>query len=497
MTLMGRGRNRATAPSPLARRVAEAAVRHRLFRRGEHIVAAVSGGPDSVALLSVLAELAPGWNLSVSTVHIEHGLRGAESLEDARFVQTLSARMGLTCVCESVDVRGTVERESVRRRQSLQHAARDVRYCAMSRVAASLGATKIALGHTADDQAETLLMWMLRGAGQAGLAGIPPVRESLYIHPLLEVSRAEILEYVTAESLPFREDSSNAKPMYVRNRLRLELMPLLKRFNPSVVKALGRQAAIVRDENAWLDRITAAHLSRLGRRQANGELLLDREGVKILPIALQRRLIRLAVQRASGSAYGPRFDSVGRVLAHLVDGQSGSTLTIDRTVITREYRQLRFAPRAPEQHASPAAPAFFEMALPIPSTRVWPLTGQVITVGTTDSISAAQAFESPDPLRRALFDADTVTPDLMVRSRRPGDMFQPAGMGGRRKKLQDYFADRRLPRRERSRTPLIVAPEGIIWVAGHRMDHRFRLRPTTTRTLIVTLHDPESGRETR
>src|SRR2546422_1031675 len=225
-----------TARSQLAGRVAATARARGLLRPGDRVLAAVSGGPDSVALLSVLAALAPSWDLTLQAVHVNHGLRGAESDEDASFVAGFCDRLGVALAIERVTLVGPAGR---RRGRSLQEQAREARYAAMVRVATALRMDKIALGHTADDQAETLVMWMLRGSGTAGLAGIPPSRGPLVIRPLLDVGRAEIIAYLEAQGLPFRVDSSNAKPLYLRNRVRHELLPILKRFNPQLL-ARGR-----------------------------------------------------------------------------------------------------------------------------------------------------------------------------------------------------------------------------------------------------------------
>src|SRR5688572_14674888 len=271
-----------TARSQLARRVAATARAKGLLRPGDRVLAAVSGGPDSVALLSVLAALAPSWDLTLQAVHVNHGLRGAESDEDASFVAGLCDRLGVALAIERVTLAGPAGR---RRGRSIQEQAREARYAAMVRVATALRTDKIALGHTADDQAETLVMWMLRGSGTAGLAGIPPSRGPLVIRPLLDVGRAEIMAYLEAQGLPFRVDSSNAKPLYLRNRVRHELLPALKRFNPGLLGVLKRQAEILREEDLCLDQLVAEHLTQLTREDGAGAFVVDRAGLLALPLA--------------------------------------------------------------------------------------------------------------------------------------------------------------------------------------------------------------------
>ena len=470
-----------TARSQLAGRVAATARARGLLRPGDRVLAAVSGGPDSVALLSVLAALAPSWDLTLQAVHVNHGLRGAESDEDASFVAGFCDRLGVALAIECVTLVGPAGR---RRGRSLQEQAREARYAAMVRVATALRMDKIALGHTADDQAETLVMWMLRGSGTAGLAGIPPSRGPLVIRPLLDVGRAEIIAYLEAQGLPFRVDSSNAKPLYLRNRVRHELLPVLKRFNPGLLGVLKRQAEILREEDLCLDQLVSEHLTRLTREDSAGEFVVDRAGLLALPLALRRRMVRTLIRRTSGLLQGPTFGAVAAVLDRVVQGRSGASIAVPGALVAREYGSIRFRSSVPEETGVVSLP------LPVPSTLRWPLTGQTIRVSLRDA-SSAHPPAIPTPSRSmAILDADLFTMELVVRSWAAGDAFRPLGMHGRRKKLQDYFADMKLPRAARRRVPLLVAPEGILWVGGHRPDHRFCATAASTRIVIAELLDP-------
>ncbi|MGH7232235.1 MAG: tRNA lysidine(34) synthetase TilS [Nitrospiraceae bacterium] len=474
--------------SAFVRRVADTVKRTRLFRPGDAILVAVSGGPDSVALLSVLASLAPSWRLRVQAVHFNYGLRGDESEEDSRFVARLCARMGIELISEPIDLRGAHAPSSAWKMSSLQEAAREARYSAMMRIGTSLSVDKIALGHTADDQAETVLMWMIRGAGPAGLSGIPPVRNPIFIRPLLQVERSDVLDYLKTEDLTFRTDSTNAKPVYVRNRIRRDLLPLLKQFNPSIVEVLKRQADILREENAWLEQVAAEHLVRVAREMPNGEWAVDRQALLEFPLALQRRIVRAVVRRAMGNGRGPAFASVAAILDQVVHGRTGSTLMVQRTRVSREYETLRFRAAHRLVQDRSIDTVHCEVPLPIPSVQRWPFTGQVIQTSLVHSIMPHDQTQHESGTV-ALLDADRMTVKLSVRCWRPGDVFQPLGMGGRQKKLQDYFSDIKMPRHDRNRVPLIVAPEGLVWVGGHRMDHRFRLTPATKRVIMIRLAD--------
>ena len=478
--------------SKLERHVAASARSRGLIAEGDHLLVAISGGPDSVALLSVLATLAPSKRLTLSALHLNYGLRGDESDEDARFVTHLCAEMEIPLICERVDVSRA---SGTGTGLSLQARARDARYAALRRAAAALGASKIALGHTADDQAETLLMRMLRGSGAAGLAGIRPLRDAVYVRPLLDVSRAEILAYLDAKGLPFRTDSSNAKPVYLRNRIRHELLPLLKRYNPAVVSALTRQADILRDEDACLDGWAAGWIARHVLAAEDRSLAVPRSALLEQPVALQRRIIRRVMQRVTGGPHGPAFGAADAVLQKVVRGRSGSSLAVRGARVLRDYQHVRFVParHASRRQGDRSWGRAVSVRVTIPSTVVWPPTGQSLRL----RFAGAEEEQRPAGRDVARFDADRFTHRLEVRSWQAGDVFHPHGMAGRRKKLQDYFSDSKLSRGRRAEVPLLVAPEGILWVVGHRTDHRFRVTPSTTRVVTAELVPGDAGREAK
>lgn len=478
--------------SETARRVAASARRRDLFATGDTILVAVSGGADSVALLYLLSELAPSSNLTLLVMHIDHGLRGEESEEDARFVAALCDRLGFPLTRERVELAAGLDRLKGR---SIQEMAREARYAALLRVAGGVGAGKIAVGHTADDQAETLLMWMLRGAGAAGLAGIPPVRDQRIIRPLLELSRTEVLEYLRTRGVTFRTDSSNATLRYARNRVRHELVPVLKRFNPAVLETLVRQADLLREEDACLEQMASEALLTIAQKRAGGELSLDRASLLALPVALQRRVVRAVLRWTTGTVQGPSFGAVAAVLDRVVHGRSGSSLDVRGAIIEREYERIRVRLRRPASRRASQMPAASDteaLAVAVPSAVEWPPTGQAVRI---------RVDHPPSPIadgstggHTAVFDADRMTWNLTLRSWQPGDAFHPLGMQGRRKKLQDYFADLKLPREERRRVPLLVAPEGILWIVGYRTDDRFRPTSSTRRLLLAELLSGTSHR---
>jgi tRNA(Ile)-lysidine synthase len=465
-----------------------AAVRHEaLLAPGEPVLVAVSGGPDSVALLSVLTCLAPALNLTVHAVHFNFGLRGTESDEDADFVAELCARLEVNLTSERLDLTG---RNSQGRGSSIQERARQARYARLTLLAGRHGATRVALGHTADDHAETVCMWMVRGAGLTGLGGIPSSRDGLFVRPLLGVSREQILAYLAARGLAYRSDSSNAKNIYFRNRIRHEVLPLLKRENPALLSTLHRQAELLKTDDRCLDDLAAAHFRLLRRDRVGAQISLDRVGLTMAPLALQRRVVRLAFREARGDAQGPSFRIVESIVRLAARASAECVLTFRGLTVTRGAQALLFAKDEGRESIrvvgrQRGAQRVDALPVHVPSTVCWTIGGRALQVHVQTGEDTSVG-DSPAKAGEAVrLDADRFTPDLVLRAWQPGDRFQPAGMGGHQKKLQDFFTNLKVPRSMRGRIPLLVAPEGILWVVGYRADQRFVATEATRRVLAT------------
>jgi tRNA(Ile)-lysidine synthase len=467
--------------SALVRRVIAVVRRRRLFQAGNRILVAVSGGPDSVALLYLLHDLKRDWHLDLSVVHVNYGLRGRESDEDAEFVQRLCERLAVRFIIKRADLSRYTER---RPQRSLQARARDIRYRLMREVAAAEGADKVALGHTADDQAETILMWLLRGAGMTGLAGMPIVREGLFIRPLLTTARAELAAGLASRGIDFRTDSTNAKLLYRRNRIRHELLPALTSLSPSFLKLMSRQSEVLGEEDRFLEDLVTDCLSRTVSRES-GRFVLDRTTLLEAPLALQRRLVRRIFCRLNPEGAASGFSTVDAVLRQVVNATSGARLTLDGIEIVRDGTAIRFMQKewsASRRRGEPIEP----LPVGIPGSVIWPATGERIDM---EHIGPEQARRLMEARLRdvAIFDPATFTPRLLVRAWQYGDRFVPAGMGGKQKKLQDFFTDNKVSRLDRHRIPLLAAPEGILWVAGHRADQRFLAGSSTTAFVTASI----------
>jgi tRNA(Ile)-lysidine synthase len=424
------------------------------FAPGEALLVGVSGGPDSVALLSALVEL--GWRPHVC--HLNHQLRGADSDADAEFVRQLATQYSLPSTIEACTV--APDEDSARRaRQEF-----------FGRVAERTGLKKLVLAHTADDQVETFLLRLLRGAGVPGLVGIWPERQLgtlRVIRPLLKVRRLEIMEYLAAKQLSYREDKSNADTRFTRNRIRHELLPLLEReYNPAIRDVLLNTAEILRDEDFYL-------LRHVAQRFYMAACQNDAVNVKTLatyPTAIQRRVLRFWLGGDSENGLSFTFDQIEAVRhAALGDAPSAAIDLPDDLVVYREYEWLQKARRKDLE----------------PVKGNWPLSllGDTVIRELGVRFVLEGGDESPHP--KECFDADALGEGLFVRTWENGDRFQPLGMS-ETKKLQDFFVDEKVPRLKRGRVPLVCAADGrIAWVVGHRIAEPFKVRDDTRRILCL------------
>lgn len=451
--------------------VKKTVVKHDMLSRGDRVVVAVSGGPDSVCLLSVLRELAPELSLTLHIAHLDHMFRGEESAAEARFVRDLAEAAHLPATIDAFDV----PRYCRERGLSSQAGAREVRYRFLGQAAASVKASRIALGHTASDQAETLLLRLLRGAGAAGLSGMRPKR-GMIIRPLIAATRKAVLEHLAQRGLPFTTDPSNLSAAYTRNRVRLELLPALRTFNPRIEELLAAEATLLQDEDDAMDR-TVEGLLPGTVLQSGGSVSILREPFRALLPALQRRLLRTTLLLALGDdAPALSWTQTEEALAFIADAGSGRSLHLPGgAALTREYGQL-IVDRGAHQKS-------FSCPLPVPGSTKDPDARWEFAA----TVDRAPAPAQGNSRWQATFDYDKIGAPLFIRTRRNGDRFCPAGMGGKSKKLQDFLSDEKVPRRVRDAVPLLATERNILWVVGMRTDERFLAGPGTKRHLVVTV----------
>ncbi|HHY94800.1 MAG TPA: tRNA lysidine(34) synthetase TilS [Firmicutes bacterium] len=484
----------------LYQRIADYVCRHRMFEPGQGVVVAVSGGSDSVALLHLLSRLQETYGLQLHVAHLHHGLRGEEADEDLRFVAELASSLGIPFSWRRVDVADRARRDRV----GVEEAGRAARYEFLEETADRVGAQRVALGHTRDDQAETVLMRLLRGSGIDGLAGIPPVRGRI-VRPLLVAGREELQEYCRQQGLGWRVDFTNMDPAFFRNRIRHELLPFLEeRFSRTVRATLAETAEVLRPDVTWLRQQTEEALAAVARPRPGG-LDIDAEALRALPPALGRRVIRAAVGQVKyrGRQLGARH--VQAVLDMLDLGRDGEVhLPGGVVAVLQDYRLSVQRVAAGAGAGAAAGATGFRYGWQVPGEVEVPeaglcLHGHVIPEETGVRCAIAGSGREPgwgtggeqdrgsELAWRALLDYNKAGAQLLVRSWQPGDRFYPLGMEAA-KKLQDFFVDAKVAREQRQRIPLVLSGDEIVWVVGYRIDHRFRVTPATRDILVLEAH---------
>jgi tRNA(Ile)-lysidine synthase len=458
---------------PLLQKVAQYIQENELLRGKDTVVVAVSGGADSVALLDILSSLG---GLRLVVAHLNHLLRGNDSDCDAAFVEGLAAHYGLPLESRSIDV----SRFSNEKRLSLEEGGREARYAWFDEVAAKYGARAVALGHHADDQAETVLMRLLRGAGTSGLSGISPLSAGRYIRPLLCARRVEIEEYLKNRNLSFRTDGSNTDTRFLRNRVRHELLPFLETFNPSIRDRLVGTAEILSADEALLEDITEKAFERLASATGT-RIAVDLHALRTELPGLRLRIYRGAVRTAKGDLAHISLKHLRQIdeLAFSLKANSSITLPGNMTV-AKHYQALHFAP-ASELAAGEA----LELVIEAPGT--YPLPGgELLSVTRTE---APLNWKNQDP-GKAYFDLDAVPFPWVVRTFRDGDRFTPLGMTGS-KKVKDFFIDMKIPLSIRRKVPLVASNGTIIWIAGFRLAEQARVRVGTRNVVLAETIDDE------
>ena len=430
---------------PLIRKVRQTIAGHQMFTSRDRILVGVSGGADSTALLLALREL--GYDIAIA--HLNHGLRGADSDEDERFVANLATQLGVPCFTHSEAIGSAPG--------NIEAAGREARKKFFDGLCCEKGFTRIALAHNREDRVETFLLHLLRGAGSEGLVSMTPVAGAV-VRPLIEASRAEIEEYLQSLSQGWRTDRSNEDMSFARNRMRREILPqLASLFNTQLVDTLSRTISILQDEDQWMGAIAESWLEA---HPADG---LDVAALRDLPRALTRRLIRNALRREGSTLTDLTFAQVEAVRGLLDDGKSGKTIQLPGKMrVSREFNRLVFSAVDEVVHE-------FDYSLSIPGAIHIPELNRLFRATCLDdSVDASTLSQSST---RVLVDGDRLGSCVKIRSWKPGDYYKPTGWpAGKVKKL---FQRARVPRSQRSCWPLFTTDSTIIWVTSFPVSREF------------------------
>lgn len=467
----------------LQTKVRETIQKYNMLSYGDGVLVAVSGGPDSVALLHLLAGLRDERGLRLEVAHLQHGIRGEEARQDALFVAGMAESLALPFHLREVDLPGI---RAEKGKGNLEAMGREERYHFFSAVAEKRGIHKIATAHTRDDQVETLLMRLLRGSGRRGLSGMRPARRlnsaegqapegSLLIRPLIETSRQEIMSYLTANDLKYRTDHTNLSPGPLRNWIRLHLLPQLKeRTDPHLDERLAQLADLLHEEEEILQQMARGRL----RRVVQGEDLV-RESLLQESKAMQRRLFRLWLQATLGDLKGIGFRDVDEAIEFIAHGPPQGRLSIPGGWgLVRHYETMRLEKRKRRQEQ----PVEYNYTLPRDGELLIPEAGMKVQSSRNSLLADAR----PENNLEAFFDAAVLPEALTVRNFRAGDRFQPLGMQGH-KKVKDLFIEKKVPRSVRRTLPLILAGGEILWIPRYGRSEVAKVGPETREVLRVKL----------
>jgi tRNA(Ile)-lysidine synthase len=426
--------------------------RQGLFHPGERVGVAVSGGPDSVLLLHFMRDLASAWGMTLAVVHFNHHLRGAESDADEEFVRKLAESLGIAYLGGEADV-ARVARE---KKRNLEATGRSLRYRFFFSLVDQGRLDKVVTAHTANDQAETVLLRLLRGAGTRGLSGIYPVLEGKVARPFLDLTRAEIMREIEARRLEYRLDSTNLDSRLRRNKIRRELLPLLeKEFNPAVIPLLKSQADLARDDEAFLEQQARERGGPWRLREGAVEKISVRALGGFAP-AIQRRVLRQMLQSLRPGLRGVAFAHIEELLHFATGAQSGRSLTLPGGVLARkEFDWLILGSQPPSDHA-------YAYPVEIPGETAVPALGATFRFKIVGPQGVPKAYNK---MESYAMDAQKLPHRLFLRSWRAGDRFWPRG-SRKPRKLKELFGQRKIPRGQRKLWPVLECGEQIVWVRG-------------------------------
>ena len=449
---------------------AQAAInREGLLSNGDSVLVALSGGPDSVALLHLLTRLRRALSLKLHALYINHGLRPRQALLEEKFCRELCHRWHVGFQVVRADIPALAKKRKV----GFEEAARDFRYRTLEELAVELSCDKIALGHQADDQVETVLFRMLRGTGRTGLLGIP-VKRGKIIRPLIEIQRVEILRYLNRRRISYCHDSSNANLDYRRNYLRHKLLPQIrKRLNPKVDRALRDLSELLLAEEEFLAGMSSRVFHKIARPTPGGKLMLDLQIYLEYPLWLRRRVVRSALAELAQDRSGPDKEVVDRIDSAAQVG-SGSLSAGGGVQVEIARQQIIFN-----------GPAKVAVPREIPLDNRWvSLGGFGIEIRAQGGRRRGRKPPREKRSKKVTLDRATVEMPLIARTVRRGDQFVPLGMTGR-KKVGDYLTDRKVPVARRDEVPVVCDDKGIVWLVGFEIADRVKIQDGTTEVIHI------------
>jgi len=455
-----------------------------LFESGTGIVVAVSGGPDSVCLLHILYLLSSEWDLALEVAHFEHGLRGSESRDDACFVKRLSHNFGLGFSIEHGNVKAFARREGI----GIQEAARILRYEFLERVRIKTKSAYIATAHTADDQAEEVLMRLIRGTGLSGLSGIPWIRDNCIVRPLLGVTKQQILDHLKVYDIPYVIDRSNNSRKYLRNRIRKDLVPLLtKKFNPAIVRTINRMTEMLAEDHHLLTEMAEkAYQNSLSLPSREGKLCFSIKKIKKYPEPIRRRIYRMALRDLrlfSGRVRAGHLLGIDKLVNSLKDPCASFRLP-GGAMAFRRYEDLFISSSSPEKQIPDSNDTGFSVC--VTGHGHWPTPNGkgYVEILLSDVTSDFRSRDRKEYFKPLWLNPQAVEFPLDLRTRRPGEIFWPLGSPSPFK-LKKFLISSKIPRDIRDSLPILARGKEVVAIAGVEISHPYRLLQTSRKALSL------------
>lgn len=449
-----------------------------MIEKGDKIIVGVSGGPDSMCLLHILKSISKEYCIEVVAAHINHCLRGEEAEKDEEYVKDFCRKNNLKFYSAKIDINKLAKEKNL----SCETAGREARYSFFKKVMKDINGTKVALAHNANDQCETILMRIMRGTGIEGLAGIKPIRDNIYIRPLINITRDEIEEYCASNDLNPRIDKTNLETIYTRNKIRLELIPYIrKNFNEDIVSAINRLAINVDIDSDYIEFMAEKSFKQYS--------IVKKDRIIILKNAFNEhraivtRMIRYGICGIKGNLYNYEKIHIDQVI-ELQKNETGKELLLPGAIkVVNNYGDIHIFKHLPDNHITEDN----EYILTLGDNYI----GDKMRV-KLELIDNNNALKLGEWKNIKYFDFDKINGNIVLRYRRDGDKFIPLGMNGS-KKLKDFFIDLKIPKEERNKIPLICFNKDIAWVVGYRISENFKVQKTTKNILKINIEREEQN----
>jgi len=453
----------------LEKKVLDTINKYDMFSPGDKVVVGVSGGPDSIALLYILSKLKKELKISLYVAHLNHKIRGKDAERDMKFVEAFAKKLKLPITCRENNVKALAKKEKL----SLEDAARRVRYKFYEDVLNEVKASKIALGHTTDDNVETVLMRLVTGTGTRGLLGIPTKRGKI-VRPLIDCWRREIESYCKKHKVKPRIDKSNYDAKYLRNKIRHRLLPVLESINPNVKTAINNTIELLSSDYEYLMKMSIKALHGAMIKSTKGSIKLDIDKLLMYPDSIRRYVLRVALEEVKGDLENITFTHIENILSKLPDDKKWELHLPSGIFVFGDGDELEISTSMSEEEGK----IHFEYKLEVPGT---------VNIKEAGLKINAEAVAIPKKLKlkdrnQAIIDLGKTGNTLIVRSRNIGDRFSPFGIRGT-KKLKDFLIDEKIPHKERDLIPILESRGKIVWVAGYRIDNAFRVTSKTRKAL--------------